>query len=357
MDEAQGKSLATSEAGKLGGAARAKSLSKSERSEIARQAALSRWGASDPKATHTGTLKIGETEIPCAVLADGTRIITQYGFMRAIGRTGRPAAGKGASFDKLPPFLSARQLKSFVSNDLGSSISPIAFQMTHGGRAYGYRAELLPQVCEVYLKARDAGALDKRQMEFAKACDIIMRGLANVGIIALVDEVTGYQVVRARDELAKILEAFVAKEIQKWIRTFVVEFYELICKLRKESMDRVKKRPRYFGRITNDLVYRRLAPGVLQELEHINPADERGHRRAKHFQHLTPDLGHPRLKEHLAGVTTAMKFALLQGLTWGKFRELLNQTHPKWKPMPLFDRAAPPRPAPRKSLPPAPDPV
>ena len=76
---------------------------------------------------------------------------------------------------------------------------------------------------------------------------------------------------------------------------------------------------------------------MLEELKKISPADEKGYRKAKLFQGLTPDYGHPKLREHLAGVTTAMKMAKVQGLTWEPFIELLDKTHPKYKPMPLFD--------------------
>ena len=47
----------------------------------------------------------------------------------------------------------------------------------------------------------------KRQLETAQQAEIIMRGLAHIGIIALVDEATGYQRDRASDALSKILEA------------------------------------------------------------------------------------------------------------------------------------------------------
>src|SRR4051812_37963784 len=166
-----------------------------------------------------------------------------------------------------------------------------------------------------------------------------MRGFAHVGIIALVDEATGYQRDRARDELAKILEAFVAKEIQKWIRTFDLEFYELICELRDEPLERVKKRPPYFGRITNNLVYERLAPGLLQKLQEVNPVvAETGRRKDTHTQHLTPDFGHPKLKEFLSGIVSSMKFAKQLGMKWGDFLIVLDKTHPKYRPMPLFDQ-------------------
>src|SRR5204862_425161 len=122
----------------------------------------------------------------------------------------------------------------------------------HGVLASGYRAELLPEVCEVYLKANDAGELAGNLKHVALRAQILIRGLAHVGIIALVDEATGHQRDTERDELAKILEAFVAKEIQKWIKTFDLEFYELICEVRGEPLERAKKRPKYFGKLTNN---------------------------------------------------------------------------------------------------------
>jgi hypothetical protein len=215
--------------------------------------------------------------------------------------------------------------------------NPIIFKPPGGGIAYGYEATVLADLCDAVLDARKRGKLNYQQEHIAAQCEILVRGFARVGIVALVDEATGYQRDRARDELAKILEAFVAKEIQKWIKTFDLEFYELICELKGLPLERAKKRPKYFGRITNNLVYYRLAPGVLEELKKLSPADEKGYRKTKLFQGLTPDYGHPKLREHLAGVTTAMKMAKVQGLNWEPFIELLDKTHPKYKPMPLFD--------------------
>jgi hypothetical protein len=78
--------------------------------------------------------------------------------------------------------------------------------MPNGGKAWGYRADLLPKVCAVYLKARDKKQLLDSQEPVAIACDILVRGLAQVGIIALVDEATGYQRDRAADALARYLK-------------------------------------------------------------------------------------------------------------------------------------------------------
>src|SRR5690349_5859009 len=94
-----GKALSSLGASK-GGAARAKKLSAERRKEIAQAAVEARWAKAGkkpiPRATHVGELKIGDVSIPCAVLEDGTRLLTQWGFYRAIGRSGRPAAGWGS---------------------------------------------------------------------------------------------------------------------------------------------------------------------------------------------------------------------------------------------------------------------
>jgi len=57
----------------------------------------------------------------------------------------------------------------------------------------GYDATILPLVCDAWLSARDAGVLKPSQLDKAQNAEILMRSLAKVGIIALVDEVTGYQ--------------------------------------------------------------------------------------------------------------------------------------------------------------------
>jgi P63C domain len=97
----------------------------------------------------------------------------------------------------------------------------------------------------------------------AQQCEILVRGFARVSIIALVDEATGFQRDRAKNALAQILEAFVAKELQPRIKTFPDDYYAQLFRLRGlEYPNDSVKRPQYFGTLTNDIVYKRLAPGV-----------------------------------------------------------------------------------------------
>ena len=312
-----------------GGKARAAALSKEQRIEIAKKAAKSRWDADYPKATHEGEVHIGNYSIPCAVLEDGTRLLTQEGFLKAIGRSGKPAAGRGSQVEKVAPFLDLNNLKPFVDKELESSTYPIIFRPVKGSRAYGYKADLLPKVCDVYLKARDAGALLQSQYKFAVACDMLMRGLAHVGITALVDEATGYQEVRDRKALQIILDRYLTDEWAKWTKTFPDPFYKHLFRLKQVPypVGAGGKKPSYVGHWTNDIVYSRLAPGVLKELKSKNPRDETGGgRKHKHHQFLTRDFGHPALTEHISNVTF-----LMSGCSdWKDFKKRLDQAKPKY---------------------------
>ncbi len=280
-----------------------------------------------PKATHTGTLEIGDARLPCAVLEGGKRMLTQEGFLRALGRAPKAKGGTGASVDKLPAFMAANNLKPFISEELERSTKPIRFRNPRGVLGYGYSAELLPRVCQVYLEARDENALHSSQLHIAEVADILMRGLAHVGIIALIDEATGYQDIRDRIALQKILEKYVTDEWAKWTKTFPDEFYKEMFRLRNIPYPPTSKnRPSYIGHWTNDIVYSRLVPGALKALREKNPVLLSGHRKRRHHQYLTRDIGDPALREHLTKV-----IFLMRGCTkWNDFKRRLERASPKY---------------------------
>ncbi len=316
-----------------GGRARAKKLSPQERSAISRRAARTRWDEPDKVAVCGSSdkpLRVGDAELSCYVLDDGTRVLTQASFLQALGR--HPRANT-RSLSGVPPILQGQAIAPFIPREVMEKAAPITFRLPNGGRASGYNAELLPAVCEIYLAARENRALPYQQMHVAQQAEILVRGLARVGIIALVDEATGYQEMRQRDALARILEEFVAKELQAWVKTFPPEFYEEMFRLR--GLDYKKdgvKRPQYFGTLTNDVVYDRLAPGVREELKRKVPRNESGRPAARLHQQLTADTGHPKLREHLASVVSIMKLSE----SWDDFKGKLDRIHPKFgKTIPL----------------------
>ena len=152
-----------------------------------------------------------------------------------------------------------------------------------------------------------------------------LSGLGEVGIIGLVDEATGYQDIRAKNALATILEKFIAKELQPWTKTFPYEFYQLIYKLKGWPGPDGHKRTPLIGHYTNDIVYDRLAHGVLDELKKLNPPLPSGNRPHRHHQWFTPDIGHPKLKEHLIGVMALMRAAP----NWDAFKRGLARAYQK----------------------------
>jgi hypothetical protein len=330
-----------------GGQARARSLTKEQLSEIGRKGSAARWKKAGKdieeiiQATHGSPdrpLKIGDIEIPCYVLADGKRVIVRRGMISglamATGTARTMSTSLEKSADRLTKFIESKSLKPSISDDLAAKIrTPIRFKTTNGVIAFGCEATVLADLCDAVLDARKKGDLHRQQVHIAERCEILVRGFARVGITALIDEATGYQDDRARDALAKILEAFVAKELQKWVRTFPSEFYKELFRLQNWPYTGKTQRPALVGRLTNDLVYSRLAPGVLEELRRVNPPDEKGRRKHKHFQHLTPDLGHPKLVEHLVVVTALLKAST----TWDQFKDLINRAKPKQTKLPLFD--------------------
>jgi hypothetical protein len=231
----------------------------------------------------------------------------------------------------LPFFLQAQVLQPFISNELRESTTPIFYKTKTGEKGVGYDALLLPRVAEVYLKLRDhmlqtRGAVPKLHEHIIFAADVLVRGLANVGIIALIDEATGYQEVRDRLALQEILDKFLLKEFATWAKRFPDEFYKEIFRLRRWPWRGMKvNRPQIVAHYTKDLTYARLAPRILKELEIRNPRDEKGHRKAKHHQFLTDDYGHPALAQLLFAIMGFMRVSE----TWDEFMALVNKAYPR----------------------------
>jgi len=318
-----------------GGEERARRLSPEKRSAIAKVASMTRWGPA-PLAICGSTdqpLKIGNIEIPCYVLEDGRRVLSQRGLQAGIGMSTSGGTGGAHRMARLVGSLGA---KGIETKDLASRIdNPILFKPTGATpKAYGYEATILPEICEVVLEARKRGLLQVQQEHLGVQAEILVRGFARVGIIALVDEATGYQDLRARLALAEILEAFIAKELRPYLKMFPAEFYREVYRLRKWRYPRVSnRRTPLLGHVTNDIVYDRLAPGVRVELHKLTPRNEKGKLTKKLFQWLTEEIGDPRLREHLAKSVLLMKASE----DWPEFMKLIDRALPKFPDSPVGD--------------------
>ena len=271
-------------------------------------------------------LKLGATEVPCYVLEDGTRVLSGRAIQKAIGY-------EGSSGDWLRNFLKTKAISSAMPPEIIAGLSePIKFMRVDAGGSqpvtYGYEATKLIDLCDALIDLNKAGVLKENQQVYALQAEIIIRSVAKVGIIALVDEVTGYEKAREKDALQLFLQKFLEEEKGVWIRTFPPEFFEAIFKMKGWTWKHAStKKPSVVGHYINNYVYSRLAPNILAELRTRNPKDEKGNRKGKHPQWISPEFGHPKLKDHLLVLTA---FAKGVNYNWTNWDRLVKRTYPKF---------------------------
>jgi hypothetical protein len=311
--------LTHTERGAKGGEARAEKLSTQQKKAIGKLAAEARWGADLPRATHDGPLHLADAMLMAAVLPNGKRLIVQGTMLMAIGRSRTPKAGTGATVnvDGLPFFLSAEILKPFITDELRLSTTPIFFRLKSGQRAVGFDAQLLPGVCRVYQRLRDtllaelakgeskeaekARTVYARYKHIITRCDELSHGFSQRGILALVDDATGYQDDKMRQEIDRIIQTYVSPTLIPWVTAkfppaFFREAYRLLGWKYEPGQT---KHSSYMGKFINKYVFAGLPPGVLEELKARLPKNEKGNRRAKLWQQLTIETGIPHLDQQL----------------------------------------------------------
>jgi hypothetical protein len=274
-------------------------------------------------------LVIGDVEIPCYVLEDKTRVFSQRGLLAGVGM-GTGGSKKQIGAPRMVEFVGGLEKKGLNTNNLAARLnSPVCFLPPRGGRtAYGYPATLLADVCDAVLEARTDGILSKQHAGIVGRCELLMRGFARVGLIALVDEATGYQEIRDRLALHEFLDKFLLKERSKWAKRFPDEFYKEIFRLRGWPWQGMKiNRPQVVAHYTNNLIWDRLQDGIRKELERRNPIAG-GQREHRHHQWLTHDIGHPALQEHLIGVMVLMKSVQTEH-GWDEVVRRIQRVYPK----------------------------
>lgn len=282
-------------------------------------------------------LQLGELSIPCYVLEDGTRVFSGRGIQKILGSTATSGKWleKFVNSDEISPYLAVK--KTGISSVLDKLSSPIKFYRPSAGgsqsETYGYEVTLLIDICDAIISSSETGKFNDESI--IKNANIIIRAVAKVGIIALVDEATGYdkEKKRAKDELQKFLTQFLSDEASKWVKTFEDSFFEMIYKMRGWNWNMTNKRPGVVGQWINNIVYERIAPLTLSTLNDKKPKNEKGYRKDKHHQFFTEDIGKPKLKEYLASVEALGRAS---NYNWDIFMELLDRAFPK-QPQKIID--------------------
>ena len=331
-----------------GGAARAKKLSPAARSAIASQGAQARWATKRALSPADGLPRVVEgfsnildlagVKIPCAVIngpGGVQRVLSENGITNALlgSRSGASKRKKKAMEDQgalLPLFVAPEQLEPYITKELvDGPLAPIDY--VEGDRIVrGYDAAILPAVCNIWLTAREEGKLQKQQLSKAQKAEMLLRALAETGIVALIDEATGYQRVRPQNALQEYLKLIIREQLAVWVQKFPEEFFVNIYRLKGWVWPGMKKnRYSVVGHYINDLVYKRLGPGVLNELVKKSPKNELGYRSNKLHQWLTDDIGDPILAQHLHSLIMMQRVAIASGWGWQRFVNMVDQAMPR----------------------------
>lgn len=211
-----------------------------ERRERSRKGGSMKGKKGVPRASHAGDLDIAGIKIPCAVL-NGRRLISQSGIQSVFGQSQGGRKGKVATAIKLleekagravPAPIKFAAFAPLITNDLLDKCEIVKFLHPKSGSvSYGYDYEILTDVCSLYLRARAGGALHPNQLPLVRTAEVLLEGFARVGLASLIDAATGWDAVRERDELTKILNKYIAAELQPWTRRFNPEFFKEIYRL------------------------------------------------------------------------------------------------------------------------------
>lgn len=150
-----------------------------------------------PKAiTREGSIFAG---VSCYVLDNGKRVITKRSMVAALS-----GGAEGGDLD--------RYIERLPNGSALLQAGPNVEFTTVGGIAHGIEAETIAKMLRLYAEAWGAGALRANQIQVAQRAVTMLAQFAEIGIVALIDEATGYQHKRGPTELADRLMAMIRAE-------------------------------------------------------------------------------------------------------------------------------------------------
>lgn len=274
------------------------------------------------QATHKGDWNPSGTDIniECYVLENGERVFSLRGTARTMGL-------KGGGALALPRMLSANYIQDYLSEDIKRWMKETnegkvqKIRPPEGGNSFhAFKATLLVDLADAFYKAKNDGIFDKPSMsyqkELAERFYNITLAFSKIGINAFIDEITGYQEIREKDALQKLLNLYVEGLFQPWERRFPEEFYMEIYRLRGWEYTGSSRRPHTVAKITNEFIYSFLPDDVMKEVRERKTGNEKLH------QWLTSEVGLSHLEKQITSATTLMRASD----TWEEFEKLFNRS-------------------------------
>lgn len=241
-----------------------------------------------PTAKHQGELTLGHAEVPCYVLSNGDRVVAMRGAAKAIAKI--------ENFN-LRESLGGNALKSHINAGLALRENIVEFTIPGTQfTAKGITSDGFTEICIAYVNAMVAGDLKTpRQQEIAAQCAVLLASFAKVGLAALIDEATGYQREREDDALRIKLAAYLCEALRPWAKLFPDELWEQFGRL-TNWRGPLHSRPKWWGKLVNELIYETLDPDVAEYLQTHMPPPRHGR---NYHQYFSQDFGARKLREHI----------------------------------------------------------
>lgn len=216
-----------------------------------------------PIARWQGILPIGNEDLPCYVLDDGRRVISRTGATNLL--TERKGGGN------LEGYIRVQSLQPYLSRDVAERMIEFIIPEVVNKTVRGLTAEDFLDICKAYVQARDENALQTAsQITIAVKASMFLSACAKVGLIALIDEATGYQYDRAQDALEVKLKLYLEEEMREWEKTFPDELWMEFGRLTHWE-NSLHSRPKYWGKLVLELIYEYLEPDVIDWLRKNKP--------------------------------------------------------------------------------------
>jgi hypothetical protein len=280
-----------------GGIARAKALSSDARKEIAKKAAIARWGL---KATHKGNFREDfGIDVDCYVLNDEakTAVISQRGMGEALGLS------KGGG-SRLPRFVGSRSIAPHVGPELREKLEkPLVFQglaagpnMPAAATVYGYDVTILIDLCKAIIEADANGEMLGRHAGVVRQAHIIIAASAKAGIKGLVYALAGYDATR--EEVITAFKLYVRDEAREYEKEFPNQLYEEWYRLYGLPKPQ-RNKPWKFKHLTEKQVYIPLAKSNGKILELTRAQKSRSGTKSKRLHQFLADVGVKALRTHL----------------------------------------------------------
>ncbi|MGO8671437.1 MAG: P63C domain-containing protein [Capsulimonadaceae bacterium] len=241
-----------------------------------------------PVAQYPGVLTFGDVELPVYVLDTGERVLSRTGATSVL--IGKQGGGNLESYTRVSA------LSEYIPSDLTSQLIEIEMKGVVNKTVLAMTADTFVDICKAYVNAYREGKLTTdKQKDIALQAAFVVSSCAKVGLVALIDEATGYQYVRENDALQVKLKLFLEDDMRKWEKTFPDELWKEFGRLTNWS-GALHQRPKYWGKYVMELVYDYLDPDVSKWLKENAPKPIGG---KSYHRWLSEQYGLKKLVEHL----------------------------------------------------------